>query len=135
MSHSGSSREALLPWDMSDISDINCDVTEVLSRFTRKDSRILSPRLAAEVERDKTQLQTIVRRYPELYRAEVSRLVRRHATEKETHPDELLANLELLTSALGSRGNYEVEERPEGKSVTFFVEALKLAHSISKEAR
>lgn len=135
MSHSGSSREALLPWDMSGISSDNCDITEVLSRFTRKDSRILSPRLAAEVERDKTQLQSIIRDYPELYRAEISRLVRRHATEKETHPDELLANLERLTMALQSRRNYEAEERLEGNSVTFFVEALKLAHSISKEAR
>ena len=61
--------------------------------------------------------------------------MRRHATEKETHPDELLANLERLTMTLQSRRNYEAEERLEGNSVTFFVEALKLAHSISKEAR
>lgn len=116
--HSGSTREVVLPW----LSDEKV-ATEMLKVFGKPGTRIVSPKLITEIERDEKQLVDIRGFSRDLYRAELTRMIKRHASEESSDVKETVDRLDQLANMLA---------RDTGRIP--LADALKIAHIIGQEA-
>jgi hypothetical protein len=74
---SGASAVSVQPWAGPD----GGDSAGLFQVFAREQERRLSPRLAADLQRDAAELDALARADERLYEAELARLVRRHAAQ------------------------------------------------------
>jgi hypothetical protein len=89
----GASTESIQPWSSPD----GTDTVEALKVFAANRELTLSPRLAAQLGRDREELASLAARRPAVYRAELARLVRRHLSgDKARIPAEAGTLADLL---------------------------------------
>jgi CRISPR-associated protein Cmr2 len=74
---SGASEESIQPWAAETTSAV-----DLFGVFTRDTEHQLSPRLAAELERDKVELRQLLTAHERFYVKELARLVARHTSER-----------------------------------------------------
>lgn len=96
----------------------------------------LSPRLLADLERDEGELGKLSRQYPDLFRAELARLVTRHtAKSKDTRDDAVRAAAARAADALDWLGSHEQAGPDRPDEVSRLENAARVGVFLRQEAR
>lgn len=96
----------------------------------------LSPRLLADLERDEGELGRLSRQYPDLFRAELARLVTRHtAKSKDLKDDVVRAAAARAADALDWLGSHEQAGPDRPDEVPLLENAARVGVFLRQEAR
>ncbi|MGH3119537.1 MAG: Cas10/Cmr2 second palm domain-containing protein [Streptosporangiaceae bacterium] len=128
---SGVSEVSIQPWPGPD----GRDTADLFRVFATDAEHPLSPRLLADLERDHAELARLSRQHPAHYRAELTRLVRRHIAGGQVGGGDAVSAAARAAAALEWLGAHENAGPPRAPEVSWPDLAARVGVFLRQEAR